>query len=597
MERAKGSSWRFQGFSAATRDIQEAGIRFPASMGKKKEREMDRRTLLAFALLTLILVLFTRVASPPKTPPETPPSQAESSASPTEAPERTAAAESPTGEPAAEAVHQGAVLARGSFRNTLDTGQPRTIPIRMGPYTTDVSTHGGRLLSWVLHDYTDAAEGPADLVADPEKGMIDLRVELPSGAVDLSDIDYQASTLDRDGSKIVRLAAKDSSGARVELVYEFPRDGYTARISVRLDGFSAESGDAFFRFGFPSGISYLERDPKYDRHGAAGVALLGKRYIKHGLGRGDKAWSETESGVLHWVGSRSKYFLLAAMPQGSPDGEARLSRKENQLAIASAFQVPLSRDGHSDFEVTLFAGPMKFPLLASYDVGLEKAVDMGWSVIVPISRLLLRFFTATHRLVPNYGIVILILSVLTKVLFYPLTKKSMESMKKMQLLKPEIDRITAKYKEDPARRNQAMMDLYKKNKVNPVGGCLPVLIQMPVFIALYNVLNTSIELRKAPFALWIQDLSAPDKVASIAGFPINVLPLVMAATMFWQQKLTPTDPRQAAMAYMMPAVMTIFFYTLPSGLVFYWTVNNLMSIGQQIWMNRTMKHTTLAQSG
>jgi len=138
------------------------------------------------------------------------------------------------------------------------------------------------------------------------------------------------------------------------------------------------------------------------------------------------------------------------------------------------------------------------------------------------------------------------------------------------------------------------MALYKKHKVNPLGGCLPIVVQMPVFIALYNVLNSAVELRKAPFVLWIGDLSAPDRVGVVAGLPIHIMPLIMAGTMVWQQKLTPTDPRQAAMAYIMPIVMTVFFYAMPSGLVLYWTVTNLMAIGQQVWINRSVVQPTVA---
>jgi YidC/Oxa1 family membrane protein insertase len=383
------------------------------------------------------------------------------------------------------------------------------------------------------------------------------------------------------------LVARDSSGASVRIDYTVPRGRYLTHVKVTIDGFPGEGGDRFFQIAFPAGVPFLERDQKLDERATAAVALLGRRYLKHVLGRGP--WKEQESGVVHWAGVRSKYFLVAAIPNGAPDGTVFLSHPGDARTVTAALRMPLNLSGSSEFEYEIFGGPMKYQVLESEGVGLEKTVDLGWRLLVPFSRLLLKFFQAVYSLVHNYGVVILVLSILTKVLFYPLTKKSMESMKQMQVLKPEIDRLNEKYKNDAQKRNQAMLDLYKKNKINPLGGCLPILIQMPVFIALYNVLNSAIELRKAPFVLWIRDLSAPDRVGHILGFPLHVLPLVMAATMIWQQKLTPTDPRQASLAYIMPIFMTIFFYPMPSGLVFYWTVNNLMSIGQQMWMNRTMK--------
>ena len=213
--------------------------------------------------------------------------------------------------------------------------------------------------------------------------------------------------------------------------------------------------------------------------------------------------------------------------------------------------------------------------------------DLGPSVFRPFSKLLMKFFLVLNKIVPNYGLEILILSILIRLIFYPLTKKSMDSMKRMQQLKPEMDRINEQFKGDPERKNREVLELYKKNKINPLGGCLPVLVQLPVLSGLYFVLANAVQLRKEPFGLWIHDLSAPDTVAHLAGFPVNPMPLIMAGTMFWQQKITPTDPRQASLGYIMPIFMTFLFYSTPSGLVLYWTVSNLMTVLQQIWMNRS----------
>lgn len=546
---------------------------------------MDRRTILAFVLLTLVLILFQYFA--PKPPHPAPAAQPAVGSAPQAAP-------APEHEGASEAANPatplpgvaGGPTAGSSFNNVLiPPGSPQP-PLRIdaGTFRTEVQPRGGILTTWKLEQYTDNREKPADLVADTTQGLFRLRLALSGRSVDLSSTDFQISPTDGGAT----LLARDEAGSSVRIAYEFPRGQYTTSMHVRVDGFAAgDGGKQYLEIGFPAGINYVERDPKLETNAAAGVALLGERYVKYRVGRG--AWEKEESGVVHWAGVRSKYFLLAAIPQGAPDGEVVVSHADGSKAIRTVLRIPLNLSGPTELALQIYGGPMKFQTLESLGVGLEKTVDLGWKIIVPFSRLLLWFFRAVHAVVPNYGVVILVLSVLTKVLFYPLTKKSMESMKQMQLLKPEMDRINEKFKDDPQRRNQATLELYKKYKVNPLGGCLPVLIQMPVFIALYNVLNSSIELRKAPFVLWIQDLSAPDRVGSVLGFPIHLLPLVMAATMIWQQKLTPTDPRQAAMAYIMPIFMTVFFYPLPSGLVFYWTVNNFMSIGQQMWMNRSME--------
>ena len=221
---------------------------------------------------------------------------------------------------------------------------------------------------------------------------------------------------------------------------------------------------------------------------------------------------------------------------------------------------------------------------------LDLAVDFGWFDIIAKPMLsLLNFF---YSFLGNYGLAIILVTILTKIVFWPLTRKSYKSMKQMQKLQPQIMKIREKYKGDKTRMNQEVMQLYKTYKVNPMGGCLPMVVQIPVFIAFYKVLGASIELRHAPFMLWIDDLSAPDRlnigfhIPYVDGLP--VLTLLMGASMFIQQKMTPTtgDPTQAKMMMMMPIVFTFMFINFPSGLVLYWFVNNLLGIGQQYLTNK-----------
>ena len=222
-------------------------------------------------------------------------------------------------------------------------------------------------------------------------------------------------------------------------------------------------------------------------------------------------------------------------------------------------------------------------------LGLEYAVDLGWKIILPVAQLLLWALNAGYTIIPNYGLVIILLSGLTRLLFYPLTAISMRSMKAMQEIQPEMEKLRKKYEKDPQELNKRVFALYRDHKVNPVSGCLPMLLQMPVFFALYSVLANSVGLRQAPFVGWITDLSAPDTLMTIGGFAIHVLPVLMSLSMFWQQKLTPTDPRQAPIMLLMPFMMLFFFYKVPSGLTLYWTVTNLFSVAQQYQMNRENK--------
>jgi YidC/Oxa1 family membrane protein insertase len=244
---------------------------------------------------------------------------------------------------------------------------------------------------------------------------------------------------------------------------------------------------------------------------------------------------------------------------------------------------------------TLFIGPKDFDLLESVGKGIERAIDFGYFGF--ISKPLLNVLHFFHRFTSSYGIDIIILTVLIKLLMWPLTHKSMASMKSMQKLAPQMEKLKEKFADDKEKLNREIMELYKRNGVNPLGGCLPMVLQLPVFYGLYSVLGTPIELRHAPF-LWINDLSQPDwhslpftvpswwPSALPAGIP--VLTILMGASMFLQQWMTPSagDPNQKKMMMLMPLMFTFMFVSFPAGLTVYWLVNNVLGIAQQYWINR-----------
>jgi len=231
----------------------------------------------------------------------------------------------------------------------------------------------------------------------------------------------------------------------------------------------------------------------------------------------------------------------------------------------------------------LFFGPKDIDILKAQGVQLEGAIDLGWfsAIAKPLLHALKLFYGYLH----NYGLAIIVITVILKILFFPLTHKSYKSMKEMQKLQPKMQELKDKFKDDRDGLNRAVMELYKAHKVNPLGGCLPMIVQIPVFFGLYKALMFSIELRHAPFYFWLQDLSAKD--------PYYVTPIIMGATMFIQQKMTPTnmDPIQAKMMLALPVVFTFMFLNFPSGLVLYWLVNNILTIAQQAYINKTLKET------
>jgi YidC/Oxa1 family membrane protein insertase len=266
---------------------------------------------------------------------------------------------------------------------------------------------------------------------------------------------------------------------------------------------------------------------------------------------------------------------------------------ETVHTVISEGVITLAPGTEQSFVYGLYFGPKKLSILKDIGSELSRAINFGWFDVIAKPMLwLLNFF---YAFIKNYGVAIILLTILIKAVFWPITQKGMKSMKNMQKLQPKVAKLKEKFKDDPQKMNQEMMALYKTYKVNPLGGCLPLVLQIPFFFALYKVLLMSIELRHAPFMLWINDLSAPDRLWVGFDIPflhgIPVLTLLMGGSMYLQQKMTPTtaDPTQARIMQMLPIIFTFMFLNFASGLVLYWFVNNLLSILQQQLINRQSK--------
>ncbi|MDM7917471.1 MAG: membrane protein insertase YidC [Candidatus Eisenbacteria bacterium] len=563
---------------------------------------MDRRFLLAVGLMILVLVLNSFLFGKKTAPPPTTPADTTSVAPETAAPAPAPPAGADSGLAGASALRRGAEGApgvpspSGVLRNVSApaAGTAETVQIATTYVDAEFDPLGGSLRSWRLHSYTGPQGEPADLVRHGrDLGALWFALHIGGRVVRTDSTLFQTSVSDENGAKVIRFTAEDASGLRIEKTFSVPRDRYDCGLAVKVSGVP-EGQEAYWEIGWVDGLPLLEKDTRSEAAAISSVALFGKEYIRthagggFGCARGTGGEkNEVHEGTLRWLGVRNRYFL-GALILDSPSERRVLTGYDGEARSASALLLePLSLEGPTERDYRLYLGPIHYSILDSYGVGLERVQDLGPGVLRPFSKLLMKFFEGLNKIVPNYGFEIVILSVLLRFLFYPLTKKSMHSMKQMQMLKPELDRINEKFKNDPKRKQEETLELYRKNKINPLGGCLPVLIQLPVLSGLYYVLANAIQLRKEPFVLWIRDLAAPDTVAHLAGFPVNVMPLIMAATMVWQQKITPSDPRQASLGYIMPIFFTFLFYSTPSGLVLYWTVNNLMTVLQQIWMNRS----------
>ncbi len=307
---------------------------------------------------------------------------------------------------------------------------------------------------------------------------------------------------------------------------------------------------------------------------------------------------------VEWVAAKNKFFVQILTPETAADAFDLSIRREGEgkkavpVEVSSALRFNSQQIAGNETVVRktrVYIGPKDYAFLKTQGMEQVEVMEfksMGfWKfmnpVMYPIKTSLLWGLNALHKVVRNYGVAIMLLTVIVRVIFWPITHKGTESMRKMQALQPQLKEIREKFKDNPQRMQQETMKFYKENKVNPMGGCLPMLIQIPVFIALFVVLRSAIELRFSKF-LWIRDLSEPENLFAgmipVVG-SLNILPLLMSATMIWQQKLTPSagDPQQQKMmAIMMPIMMLFFFYTMPSGLVLYWTTSNLIMIVQML---------------
>jgi YidC/Oxa1 family membrane protein insertase len=311
-----------------------------------------------------------------------------------------------------------------------------------------------------------------------------------------------------------------------------------------------------------------------------------------------KQWLETpgagqppleRTGQVQWTAVQNKYYAIAAIPHTNTEWSV-LHQGTHALEYAVALGWPLHTVSTA-VHFTVFAGPKELRQLAAIDGNGKSLAELvfynyGWVRVLRPDVWLLRPLQWLYGVTHNYGVAIIIITMIIKLLFYPLTMKSFKSMQAMQHLQPQMKRLQEMYKNDRQKLNEEMMKLYRDQKVNPLGGCLPMVVQIPVFIALYQVLYTSIELRHAGFIWWIKDLSAPD----------HPLAIIMGASMVIQQWMTPTtgDPRQAKMMLFMPIIFTFMFLNFPAGLVLYWLVNNMLTIAQQYVMLRQHRPATQA---
>jgi YidC/Oxa1 family membrane protein insertase len=543
---------------------------------------VEKRALIAFVLMFLVLIGHMVITSRGHRQ------------EPAEAPDTTVTEEVIPPEEVMEEPDTALVSPQADIGMPVEEAPARQVVVVTPLYTVRLSTRGGVIQSLKLHEYLSSEGKPVELIPDAEEKPLGVVLVTDGDSrVDLREAVWRASadSLGLGGATEGTLVfeVETEGGLRITKACRFRGDTYAFDLDVRVAG----PGSNLVReleVDWGSGLSVTETHrEKDDLNSFASLTLTSEGIKKSTRGDLKDEADVAVRGRIEWVGVKTKYFFAALIPVEAEDAVSHTFRA-TEKAIGVALETPLSGAAAKQFIV--YAGPLDHGRLKKLGHGLDQAVDFGWSWISPLSKLIFRFMLFVHKGIPNYGVVIILLSALTKLLFWPLTQKSFKSMREMQKLQPAMAELKEKYKDDPQKLNKAMMALYKERGVNPLGGCFPMLLQTPVFIALFNVLRTTIELRGAPFVLWIRDLSAPDVVAQLPfslpfiGNAISLLPILMGVAMFVQQKMQSTDPKQATLTYMMPILFTFLFFRFPSGLVLYWLVNNVLTIGHQYLLTR-----------
>ncbi len=515
---------------------------------------MDKRTITAVLLSLIVLIGWSIIQKQLYPPEDQPPGlvPGQQIASTPQVSDK----QQPQKEPLVPVVSEPPVI-------TGDIGSK--VVVETDLYKAVFYTQGGIISYWELKKYTDQDNMPLVLLKEPGAvPPLSIILEGPDRHMPQKLI-YAVNTKkiilsDHGDTEGELIFTYNHNGVTIKKKFVFYNDDYRMDLSIETAGIPS--------FLLPIGTDFGVFD-KQQREHKGPVALIGTDREEFDDGDGPKLLT----GNIKWVAQEDKYFASAIIPLSPVEG-ATLWQEGAAYGIA----LKLAPQKH-DF--IFYAGPKEYDRLKAFDKGFEHIIDFGWFSIVAMPLFwVLKFF---YKFFGNYGWSIIVLTIVTRVPFIPILHKSQQSMKKMQKIQPLMAELKEKYKNDAVKLQKETMAIYKKHKVNPIGGCLPMFLQIPVFIALYNVLLRAIELRGAPFILWITDLSVKD--------PYYVLPIVMGLTMVLQQRMTPSamDPKQAKIMMFMPIIFTIMFLKFASGLVIYWLVNNTLGIIQQYFVNKKAK--------
>ena len=471
----------------------------------------------------------------------------------------------------------------------------REITVETETYRAVFTSLGGRLKSLRLKQYPESLKPDSpllEIVSVGPYGELPFGVRIEGKDRTLTDVTLPyvitggpLFLLAEDQGNLI-FSGVTEAGVHFTKTFSFSGEGHGVGLEVQVSNMPFKASSL--------SLSWIEESRSGSQSGYYSVygpvALIGRKFLYESA----SDWEAGEiygPGNIRWAGFTNSYFLAGMMPLGGQQkeaGDARLFFSEDNGTFEARLSIPWSGENVS---YTLYLGPKETSALNAVNPAFDRAIDFGWAHF--IARPLVLLLRMLYSVTGNYGVAIILLTIMVKLVFFPLSNKSFKSMSAMKKIQPQMERLREQYKDDKQKLNQETMELYKRYKVNPLGGCIPMLVQLPVFIGLYQGLLYAIELRQAPFFGWILDLSQPDRLGALAipfveppGIP--VLTLLMGGSMLVQQLMTPTtgDPMQQKMMLLMPVVFTAMFISFPAGLVLYWLINNVLSVAQQHWYTK-----------
>ena len=587
---------------------------------------MDKKTTLAFIIIGAILMIWLYMNSPA---PVKPPQNATDTTSvhiDTSAKESKAVVKKKveTKKTENKKILESDTLSLGKYFS-LSSEKPKYITVENDLVKMELTSRGGDIEKYFLKAYKNWYSAKSDSTNNFYKTQVQL-INYPDNGQgpDLSFISSDGKAINTgllnftsDAKKYYyKITGNDSlvitytlyagKDQYIEKKYVFYGDKYSMGYSVKFVGMENLISNNDVDLVWDKGMRFVEENSVDEASSANASVYYGGDHVVVQASKNNEKVQKDFTGRVDWIAAKDKYFAVVIAPDNPSsingayiEGIKEPIKNNGEMAYYNIrLKLPFNDIHTEEKSFTIFIGPVQYNLLKSYGHNFDALVEFGSFfglkfLIRPISEyILLPIFTFLHTFIPNYGFVIIVFSLIIKLVLHPLTKSSYESMRKMQLLQPKITELKEKLKDDPQKMNKETMKLYSTYGVNPAGGCLPLILQMPIFIALFEFFKVTIELRQQPFIFWIKDLSRPDiiynlpfKIPFFGISEISGLALLMGVTTFFQQKMSVKDPKQKSLVYIMPVFLTLLFMSFPAGLNLYYLMFNIFSIGQQYYIN------------